>query len=316
MFSLLTLGMSVSASAVAGETPSAAEAGTGGASLASPRDNSAITVNPANVALIPRYDVQAQFIGGPTGDLRWSGSVVDGRTSKFIAFGVAYNGGIVARPFHTDELPGWAPTGEELVNSKQTHDITVALATPFLDHRLSFGLSGTLSIYNGQYAGKGVTGNIDVGFTARPIEFFSVGLVGENLLPIVEQADTPATLGLGVRGGKDNLFVGMADFSARLEQVNGSRFDVSAGLQGTIKKVVDIRGGYAFDGDDLRHAVTWGLGLHSKSGGLDYAMKIPVFKDSWTFAETTHYVTLTVLTNFGDQNAENEPIRWPGDSDR
>ncbi len=313
VFSLLTVGVSVSSTASAQEVVSAAQAGAGGASLADPRDNSEVTLNPANVSLIPRYDVQAQFTGGPTGDLRWNASAVDGRTSKFLSFGVAYHGGVVAPAFHPVELPGWAPTGEALRNRKQTHDITVALSAPFVDRKVAVGLNGTLMIFDGEYVGKGVSGNVDVGFSARPIEFFSVGLVGKNLLPIKDQAEIPAAIGLGVRGGKDNLFVGMVDFNTRLEQVAGSRFDVSAGIQGTIKELVDLRGGYAWDGDINRHAVTWGLGLHSKVGGIDYGMRIPVFKDAWTIAEATHYVALTIFTNFGDEKAEEQPIRWPGD---
>lgn len=313
MFSLLTGGVCLSSAAFAQEVVSAAQAGVGGASLADPRDNSEITLNPANVSFIPRYDVQAQFTGGPTGDLRWNASAVDGRTSEHISFGVAYHGGLVAPVFHADELPGWAPTGETLRNSKQTHDITVALSAPFVDRKVAIGLNGTLMIFDGQYVGKGVSGNLDVGFAARPIEFFSVGLVGKNLLPIKDQADIPSAIGLGVRGGKDDLIVGMVDFNTRLEQVTGSRFDVSAGIQGTIKKLVDLRGGYAWDGDIDRHAATWGLGLHSKVGSIDYGMHIPVFKDNWSIAEATHFVSLTIYTNFGDKQAEEQPIRWPGD---
>lgn len=312
-FSLLSLGVCVSSPVLAGEVPSAAQAGAGGAANADLRDNSAITINPANVALVARYDVQAQFTGGPTGDLRWNASAVDGRTSPRISFGVAYYGGITAPAFHASELPGWAPTDETLRNSKQTHDITIALAAPFMDRKLSVGLSGTLRIFNGEYVGKGVTGNMDVGFTARPVEFFSVGLVGKDVLPLADQSDTPSIVGLGVRGGKDNLFVAMADFNVRLEQVNRSRFDAAAGVQGTIKELIDIRGGYAWDGDLAHHAATWGLGLHSKMGGLDYGMQIPVFKDAWTIAEATHYVTLTIVTKFGDKAAEEQPIRWQGE---
>src|SRR5690606_27353373 len=143
---------------------------------------------------------------------------------------------------------GWAPvSGEPLTKRLQFHDITFAVAAPFLDHRLSVGVNGTLSIFQGDYVESGVTGNLDVGLAALPVKALSVGLVGENLLPIADQADTPSRLTFGVRGGKEDMIVGAGDVSVQLEQLSGSRVSGGLGVEGSVK-IVRLRGGYRYVG--------------------------------------------------------------------
>lgn len=284
-------------------------AGQGGAAVAHPRDNSGITVNPASLSLIERYDFQAMFLGGPNGDLRWNASAVDGRTSKWVGFGLAYNGGIRNLPFAVPELPGWAPTDETLINDQQTHDITFALAVPVLERRLSFGVNGTLSIFEGSYVNSGVTGNIDLGVMARPVEYFSVGFVARDVLPIERQFSTPVALALGVRGGKDEMFTASFDVQVRLEDVLDNAWTARGGVEGTIK-FVQLRAGWDWDGDRGYHRIGWGLGLRSAVGSIDYAMQIPVITEDFDFASVTHTVSLSVFTKLGERNEEERPIRW------
>lgn len=292
---------------------SAQLAGIGGASLADPRDNSGITVNPATLSLIERYDIQGMFVGGPSGDLRWNASAVDGRTSKLLSFGLAYNGGILSTAFHPSELPGWVPSDETPVNSRQIHDITFGLAAPFFDRKLSIGLNGTLSIFKGDYVGSGVTGNIDLGAATRPVEWVTVGFVARNLLPIADQADIPTALALGVRGGKEDMILAAVDAQVRTEQVVTSPWSVRAGLEGTIK-FAKLRAGWDWDGDRGWHQISWGLGLGDiKIGSIDYAMQIPLTGSAFVFADVTHTVSLTIRTKFGDKEAEEQPVRWPSE---
>lgn len=283
----------------------------GGAAVADPQDNAGVTINPATVSLTERYDVQGMFIAGPDGALRWNASAVDGRTNKFMAFGLAYNGGLLSGGFHPDELPAWAPADQELVNTRQLHDITFAVSVPFLDRRLAVGVNGTLSIFKGRYVGSGVTGNLDLGVATRPIDQLQVGLVGKNILPVAGQADLPAELALGARGGLEDKIVGATDVSYQLEQrlEDTSPWSASAGVEGGIK-IVRLRGGWDWSGRLQEHRVAWGLGFATPIGSLDYAMQIPVATSDFTFASVTHTLSLTIRTNFGDRQAEEAPIRW------
>lgn len=293
--------------AQAEDLASAEMAGMGGAGVAAVQDNASTQINPAALAFVSRYDFQLMFVGGPNGDLRWSGAAVDGRTSDRIAFGLAYNGGILNTPFLPSELPGWAPADEELVNNRQLHDITFGLGVPFLKRRLSVGINGTLSITEGKYVGNGVTGNIDLAIAARPVDEFSVGFVASDVLPVENQAGTPARLALGLRGGKDDLFLGAVDVGVRVEDVVASPWWVKAGLQGTIR-FVKLRAGWDWDGERGIHRVGWGLGLFTTIGSLDYAMQVPVVTRNFDIASLTHTLTLTIVTRLGDREAEERPL--------
>jgi hypothetical protein len=165
-------------------------------------------------------------------------------------------------------------------------------------------------IQKGDWIASKVTGNMDIGVAARPIEFFSVGFVGKNILPIKEQADIPTTLALGLRGGKEDLFEGAVDVTYKTEQAITSPWAVRAGVEGSIK-VVKLRGGYDWNGDRLDpHRISWGFGLFTKVGSIDYAMQIPVGAKDFAFNQVQHTVSLTIRTNFGDKNAEDAPIEW------
>lgn len=293
----------------ASDLPSSELAGMGGASVAAPADNTSIPISPANIALQSRYDVQASFVGGPDGDLRWAASIVDGRTSKILSFGLMYDGGLLQRALLVGELPGWAPADEQLVSDRQIHDITFALAAPFLDRKLAVGVNGTLSISQGTYVRQGVTGNIDLSFAARPIEEFTVALTGSDLLPIADQPGTPARVALGLRGGKERMAVGAVDVGYKAEDVATSPWWVRAGFEGTIK-FFQIRAGWDWDGERDTHRIGWGLGLRAPMGSLHYAMQVPVITNGFTFASVTHTVSITLNTNIGDRDAETAPLRF------
>lgn len=301
---------SLPAPSSAAEWVSAEAAGMGGSAIADPRDNSNTTANPALLGLVERYDFSGFFVGGAQNEFGWHASAVDGRTSKTVAFGLAYNGGLLNRPFADGDLPGWITTDEALRDTSQVHDISFGLAVPVLERRLSFGAGGTLSIIESPFSGSRVSGNLDLGFAARPIEELTIGLVGQDILPVPLQASTPASIALAVRGGKEDLIVGTAELQARLEDFDPGIFTVRAGLEGTAK-LVHLRAGWDWAQTTDQHRVSLGLGLFSSNiGSLDYAIQIPMVFEDFDPLSMTHTVSLTLYTKLGDKAAEEAPIRW------
>ena len=286
-------------------------AGAGGTSVAALRSNTHITNNPAALGLVDRYDAGAMFVGGPEGALRWNAAIIDARTSERVAFGVAYNGAVRNPYFVPSEIPSWVPSDEEARNRQQTHDITLGLGFNFLERTLGVGLNGTLSIRDSQWFGTEVTGNVDVGFAYRPIPEFGFAVTGSDLLPIQGQGETPTRFTLGMRGGKEGVFVGMLDVVAKAEQFERSPMALQTGVEGSIK-VVALRAGYNWDHDRTwQHEATVGFSLFNELGTIGYAMRVPVITDgSFHFKHTAHHVSLTVYTKLLDKEAEEEPISW------
>ena len=159
-------------------------AGAGGAAVAHPADNASITVNPGMLGTTKRYDVGGAFAYGPSADLFWGVSVLDSHTNDIIAFAFAYTGTQTNPTFLTDELPGWTPADVAPTNLKSEHGFTIAVNKPLWDRRIGLGISGTLIAFNREHVGSGTTGNMDVGIGFRPLEYLSVGFVGENFLPV------------------------------------------------------------------------------------------------------------------------------------
>ena len=154
----------------------------GQAGSVNPGDNSTITLNPAAISLNERYDYQAHFSISEGPDYSFASSVVDTKTAPF-AMGMAYQRVNYDPILQTRELPGWIITGEEFNKRKRYDNISLAIAYPFADRRFSIGASGTVAIYNHDIQGKGVTGNMDVGIVGRPVQAWSIGVSGRNLIP-------------------------------------------------------------------------------------------------------------------------------------
>jgi len=281
----------------------------GDAAVAAPRDNTIVTANPGAIALTDQFDVQAGFSGGFDRAWSWNVSAIDGRTNDYVNFGLAYDGRIHFPPFLSEELPGWNPVGDPLLNRREEHDITFALAVPVLDRRLSFGLNGTLSILEGAYADQVITGNMDVGVATQPIPELSVGFVAKSFLPVKEQGRIPGSVALGVRGMVPDLFAATVEAEYRYEDVIRRPWVVRAGVEGVLREVVALRAGWNWDGDRADHRLTWGLGLMKKDvGSLSYAMVIPVIPNLRGL-EIGHFLTLTLHTNVASSEEE-APIRW------
>jgi hypothetical protein len=303
------------ATALADDHATAPIAAMGGASVADPVDLTTIRTNPAAVGLSERYDVQGLFAYGADRSMRWGAAIADGRTNDHLSFGLSYMGGITFPGFLPAELPPYAITDEEPINKKQRHDIALAASVPVLDRRLAFGLVGNVTFFNQAWNGKGTTGNLGAGIAAHPIDQLTIGFSARDILPIKDQPDLPATLTLGARGGVDEIFIGTAEADFRLEDTGGSRWNARVGLQGAIQ-AARIRAGYVWQGDALRHVVTWGLGAASSAGSIDYAMQIPANLPGMKFGDVVHTISLTVKTGAFDEDRDptddtnGAPLQW------
>lgn len=284
---------------------SAVVQGVGGAVLADPNDITNVRFNPAAIALTERYDAQAIFQGNPGGDLRWGGTLVDSQLQEFLTFGLSYDGAISRPDFLPEELPPFVPVGTEAVNLKKTHEVTLAAAVPVFDRKLSFGVNGTLSFFNNTWNGKGVTGNLDVGVAAMPIEGLSFGFSARDVLPIKEQFDRPTTLGFGVRGGKEDLFIAAGDVEYVVEGSPKLPLNAHLGIQGAVR-ALRLRTGWDLAGQTGIHRVGFGFGFASEAGSIDYAIQIPVNQPNLVFGDIAHTLSITVRTNAFRDQAKNE----------
>lgn len=234
-------------------------------------DNAAITSNPGVLGLAVRYDFQGLFRYGPEGDLEWGASIADSRTSPLVAFGVSYVGGITTPELAISDFPGWKLADEELDPLRRDHQFNVGLAIPLLDHRLSFGAGGQVLLFDREVGGSGTTGNLDLGVGGMPLEWLGIGLAARDLVPTGDNATHPLTLGLGALA-RQEYFSAAADLDFIPES---GAIDWAAGLEGTLSTAAG-RVGFRDSGETGAQHLTWGLGFHSESASLDYAMAIPV----------------------------------------
>jgi hypothetical protein len=300
----------------ADDTPSAAIAGIGGASVADPSDTTALRTNPAAISLAERYDVQGSFLYGPERDLRWVAAIIDSQTSGFLSFGVSYAGTrTTSTPFHPDDLPPFGITGEELVNVQQRHDVHFSLAAPFLERRLSAGLGGSLNVLVTPWRGQEITGNLTLGVAARPVEWLSLGASFRDVLPVAKQNERPATATFGVRGGKEDLVFGAVEADVQLEGLDtivGPPASVRAGIEGVVR-FVRGRAGWQWDGPANLHTLRFGVGLGNTAGSLDYTLIVPVGSERSGGAGLQHVFSVTLHTAaISNQAEEEDALRGQG----
>lgn len=248
----------------------------GGAAVAASTDNAAATHNPGLLGLHERYDFHGHVLYGPTRGIQWAASVVDGRTSSAFAAGLVYAGDLSHPALSVDELPGWAPPGAEIPNMKRYHDITAALSIPVADRRLSFGVNGTLSIFQHDREGSGTSGNMDVGIGARPVDWLVLGAAGSSLLPQNTLGDRPPTVAGGVRVRDPELGHLEADVTWVSEVVADRLPLVLAGGGEVQIRTAFLAAGTRIDGPEERTDLTWGVGLGSPTGSFEYGMAIPL----------------------------------------
>ncbi len=245
----------------------------GQAGIAASENNLALLTNPGLVALDERYDFGVSGQIGPVGATQIGVSVVDAKTSKFLSLGFFYVGDKSESPPTVDLLPGWVVPGEAVANVRREHNMALTVGTDAFDRRLSFGITGALSIYNHDLQGKGTTGNLDAGIGFDATHWLVLATTARNLLPIDNAGGMPLNTGVGakVHGRKSSL---LADGSWTPEDENP--WSAGGGVQQNLGDYTKARLGFRYDGPQQRQDITAGLGLGNDAGGFDFGVAIPV----------------------------------------
>jgi hypothetical protein len=272
-----------------GEALGANTLATGWTGVANPYDNAAITVNPALLGLEERYDFMAGLSYGPHPYLGWTGTMADSKTSEWVALGISYQRQRANPELTASDLPGWVPEAYLPSNERLAHDVTLAVATAFLQRRVSVGVNGTLISYEHDRHGAGFTGNMDVGIGLRPVSLLTVGLVGRNLLPISRQSGRLAAVAGGFSLADPEVGGFSLELERKLEEVNNHKpWRLGAGVESAVG-TTRIRSGYRWDATSSAHWITAGLGAQNELGGVEYGIAIPLRRD---FGEIVHQISM------------------------
>lgn len=242
--------------------------------MAAHSDNAALTANPSLLALTRRYDVQLLGMLGSSSSVGWGASIVDNQTSPWLALGFAYNGRRSSPELLQSELPAYRIPGTEVPNMRRRHDLTLGLASAFLEKRLSLGVSGTLLFYDHDQEGQGTVGDLDVGISGHATPWLVLGASGRNLVPNWGGRDLPMSLGGGARV-HTNVF-SIAAQGEWLDQKADLPVVLAGGIDVPVGVVPRIRAGYRYEGKGTRQWLTTGLGLVGPDGSFDFSALIPL----------------------------------------
>jgi hypothetical protein len=201
------------------------------------------------------------------------------------------------------EWPGWVDTNSEFARRKRFDAVTLAIAYPLLDKKLSLGLNGTVAKYNHDVQGKGVTGNLDFGVSTQPVDGVSFGLVGRNLLPVsgCDSNSRPCIpdfdMGIlfGTYLGLDDLGAIALDLDFHLSgPTDGPPISVRAGLEKRIGSVL-LETGYRWEGPVRQKWFSFGIGASQKNTGLHYSIDFPLHTKPFDAAAITHMFAFRVM---------------------
>lgn len=231
----------------------------GGAMTALSDDFSAIYYNPAGMS----QDIL--YYGGAT--YGWDGgiglkdltlSVIDTQMSKLGA-GLSWN---------------MKKTGEELdeVISGRIDTFTLALSYPIYPN-YNVGVSGKYFI--DKRDGKDYDFSGDAGIWLKPTRFFSIGIVGHNVIDSDVEPEGEEVFDFGIALGYPDIIILSGEGTVKdlyLEDFkNPSK--LRYGIQFIIKKYIDIMGGYIDERSDKKSAWTAGLRWRGPKIHFEYAMK-------------------------------------------
>lgn len=264
---MLLLSLAMAADRVEGSDTLA----TGHAAVANPLSNAAVSMNPAAIAVIQRYDFTLAGSYGQRG-LHWNLAAADSKTSDFVGFGLTYSGDRFNPPLQTWELPGWSVPDQVLTNQKRNHDIGAALAVPLFERRLSIGLGGSVSFYDHERQGEGTAGNLTAGLAMNPAQDLVIGVSARNLLPVPDpNEDRPMEILGGFYLG--DVQVGSLSVEGGVRPERDAMLVLGAGGEAAVSEGVRIRGGWRLE--DAAHEVTFGGGAGTDKAGVDLGFAIP-----------------------------------------
>lgn len=241
----------------------------GGTGLANGADVGAIGENVATVALVERYDLAAGGVGGP--DSTWLGQVAaaDSRTSV-VTLGASYSYRSDDVPPAAELIPGWTVLGDAITNTTSHQGITLGLAYPFLNRKMSVGLTGRYDWRASETEGNDSAFNFSLSAAAKPWEPVTLALGINNALDL-GYPDTRRLVDFGVRW-EPGQYLGlegelttewMGDpFEESLAEHVGIDFGVTTWLR--------LSAGWQHEAGD--HKVGGGLALVSEKAELDYSL--------------------------------------------
>ncbi len=227
----------------------------GGAFRAMTGGNESIFLNPAALAVVKRYSIEANYLNdraGADSDQQWANlSVVD--SSEAIAAGFAYT-----------RLPAGLTQGNVF---------DLSLATPIGDN-LFLGATAKylrLNVPGGQDREL----NGDVGLFLRVNQYVSIGGAGYNLLSSSHQDQAPRGVGAGIALGDERTFHVAADWRQDFERDQGRSTNAfGGGAEYLLLDFLPLRAGYLKD--DTLGGSFWsaGAGVVSNGGAaLDLAYR-------------------------------------------
>ncbi len=248
--------------------------GVAGASRASATDNSVLELNPASLALNPRYTAAVGFeYYGRLNSKRLTTTAMDSRTGNF-GLGVAYTVQWLEPPFDEAVDLAWYDPEEESPEDKRTyHRIVVAGAYGLLSRHINLGVSLKILRYDEELRDNQTHVTLDVGGSFKVSDNVVLFVVGNNLVP-TDRGSDPLTLasGMGVTLGPIRMEAGaLVDFSEGKEAV---KVDLNAGAEFRFLPQVAITGGYGSDRGFRDSYVTWGVGWETTRFSARYAMRI------------------------------------------
>jgi hypothetical protein len=242
--------------------------GMAGAFRALAFDNSALDLNPAGMAQVPRLslDIGYRLDIGPDAS-RFQISLVDALSSK-VAGGVGYS-------FETADTPdsGTKAKGQRVVSG---------FGFPLGTDKLFFGFN--LRYVRLDYPEDSAISDLkaftaDAGVLARPVKFVAIGAAVNNIVD-ADRPELPLNAGGGIallipgKAGAPLAMIG-ADFLADFGSEGETRTGWATGAQLSITQSLWLRAGYNTEPVSGRRWAAGGLSYVGTQWGLDYSFRVP-----------------------------------------
>lgn len=245
-------------------------AGMGDNVVAGAGGNASLFHNPAGIAAINAYALEAGYDTQlKSGDHRLGVSIADSQTNPNFAGGVAYT-----FSFNKGDEKGKH-------DDKMDHNIRLAAAVPLIQERLVIGVTGQYFHYNRGHVDQDPEGakikyngfSLDIGMMAKLGENVFFGVTGQDLI-YVEGATNERIIRAGL-GGVFGIFRAFGEYGAHIDGPR-TRHHGGAGFELMLKSVA-LRGGFRHvsAGGIHRHEnlLSFGAGYRGRSFGVDFAYR-------------------------------------------
>lgn len=278
-----TLAIPVAADAQTTEVQTARALGMGGAFRALAYDGSAVDLNPAGMAQVRRFEIDAGyrrdvFNRGYELDVM----LVDALTS-------AATTGFAFQYRNIPEGRGGEPGAD-------IQRYILGAAVPLIPQQLFLGTTTKFvrASYPGAVPSRG-TRNIltgDLGVLYRPLQMLAVAATFDNLVNGVHP-EAPRSITGGVAFLPVPWFSAAGDVFLDLASTDEEEFGWAVGTQLTVMRNIALRAGIHEDPLADEQVWTGGLGLISETGSIDYALRYASRTPDEGREIATHYVTIS-----------------------